>query len=503
MRGGFVRGGHSRSHPPESSLRRKQDQTLRLGKKGRMDEEGQAFVGDMNPSLTPREENWMQDNEIPREDIPVQKRSFSDTVNFFSHEDLDFALTEGPWKILDHYLSIRFWTPNFNPEKDVIDRIAAWVRLPGLAIEYYEETMLSKIGNVIGRTLKVDTNTADKRRGKFARLCVELNLAEPLVGQYSINGVKYKVEYEGLHLICFDCGKVGHDKTSCPRNKTQAAREEVTRRVETHVAGDGVQHADDEEGQRRSDKQDNPAEDNFVNTKIDKSARGKNSATGNGEGTRFAILQNQDDELAIENQNSLQNIPAAEHVEYIPETPVFPKSPKRSTQPKMPFNQQLINHTSPTNPETNMKTNNIAQKSQTNKETSNSQKDPQPKQLDHTSPNLIYQASQRTNQILHNHENWISSTTTPDSPMVDTFIENTTPVDAEMKEAPDPKSPDHNLHSIESDVMLEAAQIYEKELAEQRIEENIDKDANMMLDDGSFDNGDIKTQEGADSEEYQ
>ncbi|XP_052113885.1 uncharacterized protein LOC127744992 [Arachis duranensis] len=381
MRGGFVRGGHSRSHPPESSLRRKQDQTLRLGKKGRMDEEGQAFVGDMNPSLTPREENWMQDNEIPREDIPVQKRSFSDTVKqgrrpvegevgnnnrtqvndrmeeerdnanqelqqpeitvekvngiynfnineaamkkwrspwwdtlivkllgrrisltaltrrletmwgkmeslevidlgndfflvkFFSHEDLDFALTEGPWKILDHYLSIRFWTPNFNPEKDVIDRIAAWVRLPGLAIEYYEETMLSKIGNVIGRTLKVDTNTADKRRGKFARLCVELNLAEPLVGQYSINGVKYKVEYEGLHLICFDCGKVGHDKTSCPRNKTQAAREEVTRRVETHVAGDGVQHADDEEGQRRSDKQDNLAEDNFVNTKIDKSKK--------------------------------------------------------------------------------------------------------------------------------------------------------------------------------------------------------------------------------------
>nr|XP_029146221.1 uncharacterized protein LOC114924801 [Arachis hypogaea] len=176
-------------------------------------------------------------------------------------------------EILDHYLSIRFWTPNFNPEKDVIDRIAAWVRLPGLAIEYYEETMLSKIGNVIGRTLKVDTNTADKRRGKFARLCVELNLAEPLVGQYSINGVKYKVEYEGLHLICFDCGKVGHDKTSCPRNKTQAAREEVTRRVETHVAGDGVQHADDEEGQRRSDKQDNPAEDNFVNTKIDKSKK--------------------------------------------------------------------------------------------------------------------------------------------------------------------------------------------------------------------------------------
>ncbi|RYQ82827.1 hypothetical protein Ahy_B10g101393 [Arachis hypogaea] len=141
-------------------------------------------------------------------------------------------------KFRDHYLSIQFWTPNFNPEEAVIDRIAAWVRLLGLAIEYYEETMLSKIGNVIGRTLKVDTNIADKIRGKFARLCIKLNLAEPLIGQYSINGVKYKVEYEGLHLIYFDCRKVGHDKASCPRNKTQVAREEVTRIAETYVAGD-------------------------------------------------------------------------------------------------------------------------------------------------------------------------------------------------------------------------------------------------------------------------
>lgn len=26
-----------------------------------------------------------------------------------------------------------------------------------------------------------------------------------------INGVEKKIEYEGLHLICFKCGKYGHD----------------------------------------------------------------------------------------------------------------------------------------------------------------------------------------------------------------------------------------------------------------------------------------------------
>ncbi|XP_057730364.1 uncharacterized protein LOC130945678 [Arachis stenosperma] len=139
-------------------------------------------------------------------------------VKFFSQEDLDFALTGGPWRICYYYLALRPWKPNFNPVEATIDYIVAWVRLPGLAIEYYEEEMLKKIGNILGRTLKLDSNTADKCRGKFSRLCVELDLTEPLVSQYSINGVRYTVEYEGLHNIYFRCGMVGHDKFNYPKS---------------------------------------------------------------------------------------------------------------------------------------------------------------------------------------------------------------------------------------------------------------------------------------------
>ena len=27
-----------------------------------------------------------------------------------------------------------------------------------------------------------------------------------------------RVEYEGIHLICFGCGKYGHKKEACPEN---------------------------------------------------------------------------------------------------------------------------------------------------------------------------------------------------------------------------------------------------------------------------------------------
>ncbi|RYQ95389.1 hypothetical protein Ahy_B08g090661 isoform A [Arachis hypogaea] len=122
-------------------------------------------------------------------------------VKFYASEDFDFALMEGLWKVYDHYLTVRLWEPNFNPLRAIIDKITAWI--------------LRKIGNLIGRTVKVDNNTANLCRGKFALLCVEVDLTKPLMGKYLINGEEYHVEYEGIHQICFICGRIDHDQQHC------------------------------------------------------------------------------------------------------------------------------------------------------------------------------------------------------------------------------------------------------------------------------------------------
>ncbi|XP_057746093.1 uncharacterized protein LOC130965342 [Arachis stenosperma] len=142
-------------------------------------------------------------------------------VKFYSMEDFDFALLEGPWKIYDHYLTVRMWEPNFNPLIASIDKVTAWIRLPGLPIEMYDRMVLRKIENLVGRTIKVDSNTAELSRGKFARMCVEVDLTKPLVGKYLINGREYRVEYEGIHQICFSCGRIDHDQKLCPLKVAQ------------------------------------------------------------------------------------------------------------------------------------------------------------------------------------------------------------------------------------------------------------------------------------------
>ena len=41
--------------------------------------------------------------------------------------------------------------------------------------------MLRKIGEVIGPVLKIDAHTANGARGRFARLCVQVNFDKPLI----------------------------------------------------------------------------------------------------------------------------------------------------------------------------------------------------------------------------------------------------------------------------------------------------------------------------------
>ncbi|KAF7827642.1 reverse transcriptase [Senna tora] len=143
---------------------------------------------------------------------------------FDTYSDLDFALTGGPWIILDHYLIIRSWTSLFDPE-EVIQKVAAWVHLPDLPIELYDTKFLYTLGNLIGKVLRVDANTTHQIRGKFARLCVELDLSKPLLSQYYVHGRVRNIEYEGLHLICFECGVYSHDLEHCPVRRARLEKE--------------------------------------------------------------------------------------------------------------------------------------------------------------------------------------------------------------------------------------------------------------------------------------
>ena len=94
--------------------------------------------------------------------------------------------------------------------------MAVWIRLPELPIEYYDPVVLRKIGEAIGTVLRIDAYTANGARGRFARLCVQVNLDKPLIKTVKIGRLAQIVLYEGLNSLCFECGRIGHRKETCP-----------------------------------------------------------------------------------------------------------------------------------------------------------------------------------------------------------------------------------------------------------------------------------------------
>ncbi|KAL8150227.1 hypothetical protein V2J09_020035 [Rumex salicifolius] len=131
-------------------------------------------------------------------------------ARFELEADFLYVLTEGPWMIFGNYIVVRQWDPLFRLETDIIHTTYAWVRLSGLSMVLYEEHVLFGIAAAIGNPIRVDLNTLTTARGKFARICVEINITKPLLGSIMVNDEKVFLEYEGLDTICYGCGMYGH-----------------------------------------------------------------------------------------------------------------------------------------------------------------------------------------------------------------------------------------------------------------------------------------------------
>ncbi|KAK9205125.1 hypothetical protein WN943_015392 [Citrus x changshan-huyou] len=136
-------------------------------------------------------------------------------VRFRSVGDAVDALTKGSWLIMGHYLTVQPWPPSFDFTNTALDQVTVWIRLPGLAVHLYDRKILQKLGQLVGNVIKIDSNTASSTRGRFARLAVSISLTRPLVSQFELDGKLQKVEYEGLPVICYKCGRYGHSSNNC------------------------------------------------------------------------------------------------------------------------------------------------------------------------------------------------------------------------------------------------------------------------------------------------
>lgn len=146
------------------------------------------------------------------------------TLNMASPEDTKRALSRPSNKINNSLFRLFRWSPEFEIGKES-SFAPVWVKLFKLPLHYYNEAALQRLGSIVGTVLRVDTNTLDLVHQVYARVCIEIDVSQPLQDKLWIgtkeHGWLIDVEYEGNHAFCSYCGLLGHTQGLC-RKKRQA-----------------------------------------------------------------------------------------------------------------------------------------------------------------------------------------------------------------------------------------------------------------------------------------
>ncbi|KAI9084856.1 hypothetical protein K1719_033262 [Acacia pycnantha] len=100
---------------------------------------------------------------------------------------------------------------------------------------------------MVGRMIKIDRSTSIYEKGGFARICVDIDLKKPLLPTYVVFGEERDIIYEGLHQVCFECGKYGHQKKGCPMRQSENSDNTDDQQNTDPSTGDGVESKPEKE----------------------------------------------------------------------------------------------------------------------------------------------------------------------------------------------------------------------------------------------------------------
>ncbi|KAL4297268.1 hypothetical protein GQ457_12G007760 [Hibiscus cannabinus] len=223
-------------------------------------------------------------------------------VRFADSRDYSMVFTEGPWTIFGSYLTVQPWSRSFSTTEKHLSHVIVWVHLPRLPYKYYTKALFRRIAAVMGRVVKVDYNTQAGERGKFARLAIMVDLNKPILPCVGIDCFVQKLEYEGLQNICYSCGVYGHSQDTCPKPPSNlvARGESSGSKVGAEVNNKGSSKEKSLYGpwmiveNRRSIT--------VVNTKL-----GNGMEHSGNKGSRYAMLQVDDDSIDPPNANTIDN----------------------------------------------------------------------------------------------------------------------------------------------------------------------------------------------------
>ena len=108
-------------------------------------------------------------------------------IRFANNQDRDLVLEQRPWNVSGLNFVLIPWAPFFDPYNTQITRVDQWLRIPRLPWEIWEADYLAELLKCVGPIVRIDQNTLLRLKGKFARVCVNIEVSKALSGSTTVS----------------------------------------------------------------------------------------------------------------------------------------------------------------------------------------------------------------------------------------------------------------------------------------------------------------------------
>jgi hypothetical protein len=103
---------------------------------------------------------------------------------FSSIEDMKRVRSTALWNLNPGMLKLFAWSKDFNPSAQKLSSAQVWLKIYGLAQEYWRPKIIFAIANSVGTPICTDFATNkpifERTFGQYVRVLVDMDLSQPL-----------------------------------------------------------------------------------------------------------------------------------------------------------------------------------------------------------------------------------------------------------------------------------------------------------------------------------